>query len=220
MIHILKAFGNSTEGDPVRQDGSGFVDLRHDIDARLTCAREKAEAIVAEAQGQADQIRLQAAAQGKQEALRVVRSELQQDADERLKTALAGLEEAVRLTQQERSRHVRQCEGQVVRLAVAIAEKLVRAELTRQPDIPLRLVREALELASGSQRLKLHFHPDDCVTLRDGIGQLTKGLNDDIQIEIVSDADISRGGCVIRTESGVIDQQFEAQLARIQEELA
>ncbi len=37
--------------------------------------------------------------------------------------------------------------------------------------------------------------------------------------EIIADAQISRGGCRVDTRFGVIDQQFEAQLARIEEEL-
>jgi len=38
-------------------------------------------------------------------------------------------------------------------------------------------------------------------------------------IEIVGDASVSLGGCRVHTEFGVIDQQIESQLARIDEEL-
>jgi flagellar biosynthesis/type III secretory pathway protein FliH len=37
--------------------------------------------------------------------------------------------------------------------------------------------------------------------------------------EVIADETISSGGCRVDTRSGAIDQQFEAQLARIEEEL-
>jgi len=42
------------------------------------------------------------------------------------------------------------------------------------------------------------------------------GLGD---TQIIPDAAISRGGCRVETRFGAIDQTFEAQLARIEEEL-
>ena len=38
-------------------------------------------------------------------------------------------------------------------------------------------------------------------------------------VEMIADAGVSRGGCRVETRFGAIDQQFEAQLARIEEEL-
>ena len=37
--------------------------------------------------------------------------------------------------------------------------------------------------------------------------------------DMVADEGVSRGGCRVETRFGAIDQQFEAQLARIEEEL-
>jgi flagellar biosynthesis/type III secretory pathway protein FliH len=36
---------------------------------------------------------------------------------------------------------------------------------------------------------------------------------------VVADPQVSLGGCRVETRFGVIDQQFEAQLARIEQEL-
>jgi flagellar biosynthesis/type III secretory pathway protein FliH len=36
---------------------------------------------------------------------------------------------------------------------------------------------------------------------------------------LVSDATVTAGGCRVETRFGTIDQQFEAQLARVEEEL-
>ena len=46
-------------------------------------------------------------------------------------------------------------------MAAAIARRVIRRELTRQPEIPLALVREALELAAGSAQVRIHLNPAD-----------------------------------------------------------
>ena len=40
-------------------------------------------------------------------------------------------------------------------------QAVIRSELTRQPEIPLTLIREALELAAGSGEIRVHLNPDD-----------------------------------------------------------
>ena len=48
---------------------------------------------------------------------------------------------------------------------------------------------------------------------------LVEELSPHIETEIMADAEITPGGCRVETRFGVIDQQFEAQLQRIEEEL-
>jgi flagellar biosynthesis/type III secretory pathway protein FliH len=104
-------------------------------------------------------------------------------------------------------------------VAGAIAAKLVRREIGRHPEVTLTLVREALELASGSAEVRISMNPTDLDAMR---GQL-KVLLDEVaplaKAEFEADSDISQGGCKVETRFGVIDQQFEAQLKRIEEEL-
>ena len=110
-------------------------------------------------------------------------------------------------------------EKSAVHVAAEIAGRLIRGELARQPEIPLKLVREALELAAGSTRLRILLHPKDYQTLSRQVEVLVKELSGLAQAEVVADAGISPGGCRVETAFGQIDQQFEAQLARIEEEL-
>ena len=51
------------------------------------------------------------------------------------------------------------------------------------------------------------------------IERLTKEFNRLAPLEIVADPSVSAGGCRLETQFGVIDQQFESQLARLREEL-
>ena len=82
------------------------------------------------------------------------------------------------------------------------------------------LVREALELAAGSAELKIRLNPKDHANLRGQVEAVARELAPLAKCELIADAQITPGGCRVETRFGVIDQQFEAQLARIEDELA
>ena len=106
-----------------------------------------------------------------------------------------------------------------VRLATAIARRVIRRELMRSARDSAGAVREALQLAAGSTRMRLLMNPADVNGLA---GKIQKVLDEHPSIvptKLVADASIAPGGCRVETEHGAIDQQFDAQLARIVEEL-
>jgi flagellar assembly protein FliH len=105
-------------------------------------------------------------------------------------------------------------------VATAIAARVIRREVERTPDITLALVKEALELAVGSPEVQLRMHPDDLAALGERVEELTGELTRLGDVKVVADPAIGQGGCRVDTRYGAIDQQFEAQLARIELELA
>ena len=111
-------------------------------------------------------------------------------------------------------------EQNLVRLATQIAARIVRRELKSQPDIPLDLIREALELASGQGTVTLHLHPDDHTSLGNRIENLAGQIGRLGPTNIVADDSITKGGCKVISQFGEIDQQIESQLARIERELS
>jgi flagellar assembly protein FliH len=56
--------------------------------------------------------------------------------------------------------------------------------------------------------------------LRDGATKLIAEMQKLAPAELVADATVSPGGCRVDTQFGCIDQQIEAQLARIRDELS
>jgi flagellar assembly protein FliH len=96
---------------------------------------------------------------------------------------------------------------------------VIRRELNSQPEITLTLLREALELAAGSPELRVRINPKDHQALGGQVEMLVNELSGLASTEVVPDDEISRGGCQVETRFGTIDQQFEAQLQRIEEEL-
>ncbi|MGD0900871.1 MAG: FliH/SctL family protein, partial [Thermoguttaceae bacterium] len=106
-----------------------------------------------------------------------------------------------------------------VHVAAAIARRLIRCELTRQPEIPLTLVREALELAAGSPQVRIQLNPADHQALGNQVQTLVAEMAGLGEVQIAPEESVTPGGCRVETRFGVIDQQFESQLARVEEEL-
>src|SRR5690606_15274472 len=99
-------------------------------------------------------------------------------------------------------------EHEAVRLAAAIAEKIMRRQLEQQPEISLGLIREALELAGSSGHARLLLNPVDRESLGAQIETLTREMGRLAPAEIVGDPSIEQGSCRVETNFGAIDQQW------------
>ena len=76
------------------------------------------------------------------------------------------------------------------------------------------------ELTNRIEDAYKRLHPDDVQTLGDQVSQIAAGLQSVGATGVVADPQVTRGGCRVETRFGTIDQQFESQLKRIEEELA
>ncbi len=185
----------------------------------LTKVQGEANKIVAEARAEAAKIRKEAAEEGRRAAMQSVEATLRGKVEQQLQTIVPALQQAVQSVLDARQVWQRHWEQHALKLATAIASRIVRREVQRVPLITVELVREALQLAAGNERITLRLHPTDHATLQDHITKLTAEMNSLTQTRVIADPAITAGGCRVDTEFGSIDQQLEAQLARITEEL-
>jgi flagellar assembly protein FliH len=192
-----------------------FDDLAAQASQQLADARAEAAQIVAQARQQADSIRQKAAEAGAQAAVQAV----EQMVAEQLTPVLTAVRHAAADLFHNKQAWLSHWESSAVHLAAAMAARVVRGELRRQPEITLTLVREALELAAGSPSVRLHLNPEDYKTLGAQVRSLIDAMSSLGGAEVTADAAIGRGGCSVETRFGTIDQQFESQLNRIEEEL-
>ncbi|MCL4202160.1 MAG: hypothetical protein KJ000_06680 [Pirellulaceae bacterium] len=220
MVRIIKAAEAAVSAPSSARSRGTFIDASHDVTSQLEQARVQAARIVDDARQQAEQIRREAAEQGRQQAEATYQERVRGEVQRHLASALPAFEQAVQALREARAGHLRQCETGLIRLASAIAARLVRRQVQQTPEVALDLVREALELATGSQQLKIRLNPADFEALGASAAELARCHGDGVTAELIADADVSRGGCVLQTEFGTIDQRFESQLARIMEELS
>jgi flagellar assembly protein FliH len=216
MAGIIKAAGRP--GPPPK----GALQAFHFDDvgqSYLDRVRAEAARIVANARQEAAKIKSKASEEGRQAAIAAAQASLRARLDQQLSSVLAALRQAAQAIEHSRQDWQQHWETHAVDLAAAIASRLCRRELSRQPEISLAWVREALEMAAGNAEIVLRLNPEDHALLDTQVKAITEQLTGLAPVRVVADATVSPGGSRVDTEFGSLDQQLEVQLARITEQL-
>ncbi len=220
MSSVIKATSQAREIQPV---AFNFDDMAVKADAYLDGVRQQADQVVNRAQQQAEQTRQRIEEESRQKGYADGQREIQLLVEKKLGQQLATLLPALAATIQE-IQHAKQTwlthwERSAVSLATAIAERIVRREIEQAPEITLGLIRESLELAAGSSKVRVLLNPKDHEALQPRADALMRDMAGLGACELLADGTITPGGCRVETDFGTIDQQIETQLERIEQEL-
>jgi flagellar assembly protein FliH len=115
-----------------------------------------------------------------------------------------------------RPRLRREAEADLLRLALAIARRILRRELAIDPDAIHGLVLGALEKLQGQEICKIRVHPSHTPLLGEALKQSRPGA----QVEIIADPSTEPGAVLFETERGSLDASTESQLQEIERGLA
>jgi flagellar assembly protein FliH len=111
-------------------------------------------------------------------------------------------------------------EENALQIAGAIAYKMIERDPALKREVPLDLLREALELAMNCAALKIRMNPRDVAALEGPIRAILEETGNLATAEVVPDPKITPGGCVVESSLGVIDERLESRLERIVAELS
>ena len=117
---------------------------------------------------------------------------------------------------QMRARLRKEAEGDLVKLALAIARRVIRRELAIDPDALRGLVLAALEKLKGQEISRIRVHPGHAGPLAAALPPASGGS----PLEIVPDPSCQPGGVVFETSRGNLDAGVETQLSEIERGLA
>jgi flagellar assembly protein FliH len=216
MAGIIKASGQTDAAVFAAPRPFHFDDAGN---AYLERVQAQAAQILADARRQAAQIKAKATVEGHEAAIQAVEASLRTRLEQHLTQAIGAVHQAAQRIEQSRQAWQKHWEEHIVQLAAAIGARLCRRELSKNPEITLTWIREALELAAGNTLITLRLNPQDHKSLGDQVTALQKSLAKLGPIEVVADASIAVGGCRVDTQFGSLDQQLETQINRIKEEL-
>jgi flagellar assembly protein FliH len=103
-------------------------------------------------------------------------------------------------------------EDELAQLALSVGKQLARRELHIEPTQVIAILRESLALLPiAAREVRVHLHPEDAATVREHL--TTPAV--DRAWTIVEDPTLSRGGCVIQSQSSRIDARLEARIAAV-----
>jgi flagellar assembly protein FliH len=124
-----------------------------------------------------------------------------------------------KLLSMEKMEVVSRYEKEVLDLAFEIAGKILGGELAERPESIVHVARSALQQVIDCQKIKVRANPNDVKHLQTLRADLAGQLSQDARIELISDAAIASGGCVIDTEKGSLDARIGSQLETMKSNL-
>ncbi len=125
---------------------------------------------------------------------------------------------AVTSLQQTVPQVARQMQDTLVALALQIAQRLV-GEIPITREMVVSAVGEALEEIEDTTELKVLLHPDDLALLGSEPALTIPAHPTGSQVSFVGSRDVSRGGCIVQTRFGTIDNRRETKLALLNQAL-
>jgi len=178
----------------------------------LLAAQDRAEALLAEAASAAERSCLEARRQGVEQGLA--------DAKENVLPALVAFADAGQSLIVFEEQLISSCTPQIVSLALEIAEKVVGKALAEDPSIIASVLERAKQQVNQAKQIRVRLHPEDFKFLAETRpGMIKMGELEGRLIEILPSEEISRGGCRLETEIGVVDATMPTQLDEIRRQL-
>ncbi len=223
MATILKADRLNHSATDKSLAAFNVEDVQDRVRAYLAEVQQQAAQIVSDANRKAEGILLaahqQGLASGKAEFKQQVERRAQQLSDQRCKTAIASCEATVQKLSSETTTWLTHWRNLTVSLSAKIAEKLVRRTMQDNEEVLRVWLEEAIVALRDSRELRVLVNPDDFAVAGRFLQNLTKSIPQAAQIEVIPDPEITKGGCVVRSMHGTIDQQLESQLERLVQQL-
>ena len=109
--------------------------------------------------------------------------------------------------------------GDVVELAMAIAQRVTKRAALIDPNVLAENLREAMKLVVRTSGIRIAVHPQQVDVLKQHLVQLQSESPALATAEIVPDETVTPGGCRVSTSHGRIDADIQTQLDRLAERL-
>jgi flagellar assembly protein FliH len=219
------------EQAPATMSTFSMADIEKQAKLVLLGAKVRAERLLVAAQEEAEQIKREAHAQalvegreaGIAEGLELGRRQGKDEAlaaqGKELTELVGAMTRAVQELDAARLALESESKTAVIRLAIAIAERVTKRLGVVDPEVGVANVDEALRLVVHSADVRIAVHPSQKATLADVLPRIQAKWPALKHVELVEDATLAPGGCRIHSGGGEVDADLDLQLARITEEL-
>lgn len=110
-----------------------------------------------------------------------------------------------------RSRMRREGAGDLVKLSIAIARRVLHRELTLDPESIEGLIKVALDKLESRELSRVRVHPDHAPTIRALLDRHSSA-----KVELVPDTTLNKGDVLFETTHGALDASMDSQLSEIE----
>lgn len=125
--------------------------------------------------------------------------------------AMQKVAHAVEVMRLQAERLAEQARADALEIGFRVARRVLEAELSTSPDAFFSLVRTALQRAGDSRKISVRVHPQDAKALAPALGAGGLGVAA-ATVEVVPDASLKPGDCVVDTDFGKVDGRLDTRL--------
>jgi flagellar assembly protein FliH len=214
-------FGDTDESIGELDDEPEVPDVKYQAEAIIEQAQNEAQALVTNAQNEAEEIKEKAYQSGYDDGLKVAEKEISETIERMSQVFTNALKELASL----KDEIIANAEGDLIELTMTIAKKLVCHELKQHPEFLIDVIKEAIKTSKMENEITIRINPEDRIILEQHAGELidflrTMTFDQTAKIIIEDDTSLTQGGCVIITDTNIIDMTYEARLDSVIEAIA
>ena len=181
-----------------------------EAEAIIGQAKKNAEFIMADVRQQADKIREENIAAAQEEGFKKGYGDGVKSAEELMKTAEGELAKA----QAVRENALKELEGELIGLVLGISKKLLGDSVQINRQVVLNLIKMGLSDTTAVGDITIRVSAGDYELVVKNKEDIVQNASSGSKVEIMKDASLEPGGCIIETPFGNIDcgigEQFEA----------
>ena len=108
----------------------------------------------------------------------------------------------------------------LLEISVDIAKKIIKKEIQQDPTIIIENIVELLKsLSKEETKVTLRVNPEQAVLLKQKVPEIVEMAGSEAKVNVISDENITLGGCMVTTTNGIIDATIETQVSIISEAL-
>ncbi len=146
--------------------------------------------------------------QGQASGLAAGMERAQQQVEPVLRRLAASIEQLAGLRRKIRA----EAEEDAVRLALAVARKILYREMSVDPEALLGLIKASLQRIDARELHRIRMHPEDIPAIERHL----ETLGMPARLEVVADPSLERGALLFETSRGQLDASIGTQLAEIE----
>ncbi|MBI4774902.1 MAG: hypothetical protein HY788_12115 [Deltaproteobacteria bacterium] len=181
-----------------------FDTARNEADALVKGAQEKAALIEREAYESGYK-------QGEKTGIEI--------GEKRFDSAVKSLGKALADFRVEAAKGLADMESEVIRLSLAVARKVIHAEVLQNSDVIIQNLKHVLKMVTEKDTILVRLHPADAERAKAKQADLTTAMPDIKSLTFQADESIPRGGAIVETSLGDLDARLDEQFGNVEKSI-
>ena len=128
----------------------------------------------------------------------------------RVAATIGRLSSAIQEISNLRTGFLKRSEGDLVRLALGMAKRVLQREASIDPGLLLEIAKGAVGKVAAARLVTIEMHPDDLAAATAGVPPAIDG-----PIDLVANPRLTPGTCIVQSAAGAVDVSIDAQVQEL-----